>query len=114
MTMNDTRTLDKREISTILAALRNWQMYPMIVREQDLIASDDELILPLNDDEIDELCEAINCSAEVEIFRTKGFDRIGNIVLRYRDDGFVEGEVFSTEEEAAEAWVSMVANKETK
>lgn len=55
------RTLTDREIGTILAALRYWQ--------QDLEANDDppisehfEDVRPLTADEVDDLCERLNCA----------------------------------------------------
>ncbi len=55
--------LDHRETSTVLAALRHYQAH-MDTASQDVrnVASDDGAVEPLSEDEIDELCERINCS----------------------------------------------------
>jgi hypothetical protein len=57
--------LDTRKISTILAALRFWQantqpVPPMIYD----IATSDCTVTPLSADEIDDLCEELNCEPE--------------------------------------------------
>jgi signal transduction histidine kinase len=54
--------LDDREHATVLAALRYWQREGgiMALREWD-IASNDETLVPLDDKDIDALCERLNC-----------------------------------------------------
>ena len=55
--------LNHREISTVLAALRFYQANQQIVTGPiENIATDDRQIIRLSDDEIDDLCERINCS----------------------------------------------------
>lgn len=50
-----------RQLATILAALRYWQRtVPQDARECSDIATNDLTLAPLNDDEIDVLCERIN------------------------------------------------------
>lgn len=36
--------------------------------------------------------------------RTDDYDRVGNVILFYRSDGFVEGAIFADEAEAIEVW----------
>ena len=53
--------LNARELATVLAALRLWQ--ETVNRHEEPmweIATDDGMIEPLSDDEIDELCERLN------------------------------------------------------
>ena len=59
--------LNEREFSTVLAALRYWQSNPArrALPEWD-IATNAGVLEPLDDDEIDELCEQFNCGAEEE------------------------------------------------
>jgi len=54
--------LDHRELSTVLAALRLWQRDGFQDPNRDLhdVASDDGSCVPLNDTEIDKLCERLN------------------------------------------------------
>lgn len=50
-----------RELATVLAALRFWQeLTGMSIRFKDEIATDNDRHVPLNDLEIDALCEKIN------------------------------------------------------
>ena len=50
-----------RELATVLAALRFWQgLTGMSIRIKDEIATDNDRHVPLNDLEIDALCEKIN------------------------------------------------------
>ena len=50
-----------RELATVLAALRFWQgLTDMSIRIKDEIATDNDRHVPLNDLEIDALCEKIN------------------------------------------------------
>ena len=50
-----------RELATVLAALRFWQgLTDMPIRIKDEIATDNDRHVPLNDLEIDALCEKIN------------------------------------------------------
>ena len=50
-----------RELATVLAALRVWQgLTNMSIRIKDEIATDNDRHVPLNDLEIDALCEKIN------------------------------------------------------
>ncbi len=55
----------KRQLATILGALRAYQASPPFAREIDMIAvgdivSDGSTITPLTDEEIDAFCEALN------------------------------------------------------
>jgi hypothetical protein len=60
--------MDSRQLATILAALRYWQRdMPPEARIEDDIASDGRTLVPLTDEEIDELCEALNFGEVVEI-----------------------------------------------
>ena len=53
--------LDKRELATVLAALRYWQQQVVpIARIGDDIATDVRHVIPLSDAEIDRLCERLN------------------------------------------------------
>jgi hypothetical protein len=53
--------VNERQLGTTLAALRLWQRQTdREARHEDDIASDGGRIEPLNDDEIDELCETLN------------------------------------------------------
>jgi hypothetical protein len=52
--------LNSRELATILAALRYWQRAPMLGALADIATNDGEYEA-LSPDEIDELCEKINC-----------------------------------------------------
>lgn len=63
MTAKTTITLDRRELSTALAALRYWQRLAFAQDErgpEDDIASDGGTISILDPEEIDDLCERIN------------------------------------------------------
>jgi len=55
--------LTPRELATILAALRYWQ-YDLAKNGSDEIISVhfDAMVTPLTVDEIDDLCERLNCS----------------------------------------------------
>lgn len=62
--------LDKREIATVLAALRLWQMWQIgenyrtiNIPVLDEIASADGEVEPLTNIEVDALCERINAGA---------------------------------------------------
>lgn len=60
--------LDNRQLATILAALRYWQRnMPVDARLEDDIASNGGQVTPLADEEIDEICEAVNFGEIVEI-----------------------------------------------
>lgn len=54
-------TLSRRELATVLAALRLFQATPTIPPQIDELASDCQTFEPLTADEIDELCERLNC-----------------------------------------------------
>jgi len=61
----DREPLSEREIATVLAALRAWQQSPM--RGDcglDDIATDSGTVEALDADEIDDLCERINCGED--------------------------------------------------
>ena len=60
--------MNKRELATVLAALRYWQREGLISggHEQD-IASDGETIKPLSAEEIDALCEELNCRSKCKV-----------------------------------------------
>jgi hypothetical protein len=54
--------LDSRELGTVLAALRLWQVYPYNPLDEFAnIATNGGEHVPLLDDEIDDLCERLNC-----------------------------------------------------
>ena len=60
--------LTDRELSTILAALRHWQRGGCCdLQIQDIAANtlSDRPCTPLDEREIDDLCEALNCGALV-------------------------------------------------
>ena len=58
------------ELSTILAALRLWQRTPLYSVEPEFdIATGDGTIDPLDNEDIDSLCERLNCG---EIVRIEG------------------------------------------
>jgi hypothetical protein len=53
--------LTSQEAATILAALRRWQATTIFMeRSLNEIATDMGTLTPLNNDEIDQLCEKIN------------------------------------------------------
>lgn len=52
--------LDRRELATVLAALRFWQSAMHVPARFNVIATDGDQIEPLTGDEIDALCERIN------------------------------------------------------
>jgi len=52
--------LSDREIATLLASLRNWQIDALNEDLAEAFAGHFEDHEPLSDDEIDELCERIN------------------------------------------------------
>jgi hypothetical protein len=58
--------LDARELATVLAALRNWQTHLCV--NDGLpgaeFAEHFEGIDPMTDEEIDELCERLNCGED--------------------------------------------------
>lgn len=55
--------LTKQETATVLAALRYWQREGLISSGHEIdIATDGGTIEPMSKDDIDELCERINCS----------------------------------------------------
>jgi hypothetical protein len=60
------RCISERETATILAALRYWQREGLMSAgaEQD-VASDGERFQALSAEEIDTLCERINCDARL-------------------------------------------------
>lgn len=53
----------RRELGTILAALRSWQRRGRRDREPMImsILTDDDSFAPLDPEEIDELCQRLNC-----------------------------------------------------
>lgn len=57
--------LNKRETATVLAALRYWQREGFISsgHERD-IATDGDTLKEMTKDEIDDLCERINCDGD--------------------------------------------------
>jgi hypothetical protein len=62
--MNTQPTFTVRELSTVLAALRAWQAAPAATRYNskftDIATDNDTFAIPLEDDEIDALCERLN------------------------------------------------------
>jgi|SRR5579872_3259729 len=52
---------DGREIGTILAALRMYQVAGYIQKDLEEIATDNFTLKPLDYDEIKKLCEKVNC-----------------------------------------------------
>lgn len=52
--------LTDREVATVMAALRNWQIDGLNEDLGDAFCGHFEEHAPLSDDEIDELCERIN------------------------------------------------------
>jgi hypothetical protein len=59
--------LTDREIATILASLRNWQIDGLNEDLGDAFCGHFEERAPLSDDEIDELCERINDAGERQV-----------------------------------------------
>ena len=58
-------TIDSRELSTILAALRYWQREGLMsCGHEGSIACNGGDIKPLTATEIDDLCERLNCEEE--------------------------------------------------
>lgn len=55
--------LTPRELATVLAALRYWQHLLLIREHTGPISADhfDDEITPLSADEVDDLCERLNC-----------------------------------------------------
>jgi hypothetical protein len=50
-----------KEVATILAALRDWQRWHLGQAGEDAIATNDGEFDPLDDVEIDDLCQRLNC-----------------------------------------------------
>lgn len=83
--------LNDRELATVLAALRHWQDD---IPEGDREGFDhfDEKLTPLNDDEIDKLCEALNSDddnvvvAHVDTSGLSGGAETGDLLGAYRDE----------------------------
>jgi len=59
--------LTDREIATLLASLRNWQIDGLNEDLADAFCGHFEEHAPLSDDEIDELCERINFAGEAQV-----------------------------------------------
>ena len=57
--------LSDRELATVLAALRHWQQN-LADNENEIPVADhfDDQITPLTVEEIDDLCERLNCGPE--------------------------------------------------
>lgn len=56
-------TLDERQLATVLAALRHWQATPSEhTMDLNAIATNEDEFAALDLEEIDELCEEINCA----------------------------------------------------
>lgn len=53
--------MDARETATVLAALRRWQLQSVLTHQGCSIATNDGEFEPLDADEIDDLCERLNC-----------------------------------------------------
>jgi hypothetical protein len=68
-------SIDIRQLNTILAALRWWDVCKQskVVIPLEIVAIEldseegDDVINPLTSDEINELCERLNCSSAIEI-----------------------------------------------
>jgi hypothetical protein len=59
-------TLDNRELAAVLAGLRLLQVTPIVPPEiAEIAIAGGEINLPLNRDEIDSLCERLNCEPDV-------------------------------------------------
>lgn len=54
--------LTSQEFGTILAALRHWQKTSVRYRRRNVFATNFDMFDPLDDDEIDRLCEGLNTS----------------------------------------------------
>jgi hypothetical protein len=62
----DTMTLTDRDLATVLAALRYWQQ-DLSENEGPIITHHfDDRITPLTVEEIDDLCEQLNCGMAVK------------------------------------------------
>jgi len=59
--------LSDRDIATLLASLRNWQIDGLNEDLADAYCGHFEEHAPLSDDEIDELCERINFAGERQV-----------------------------------------------
>lgn len=59
-----TVSLDSNELATVLAALRYWQQDLAANGDEPIISEHFEDVKPLTPDQIDDLCERINCSPE--------------------------------------------------
>jgi hypothetical protein len=59
--------LTEREIATVLAALRNWQIDGLNEDLGDAFCGHFEEHRQLSDDEIDELCERLNLAGEGQV-----------------------------------------------
>ncbi len=53
--------LDERELSTVLAALRLWQLTKSYRQDLDDIATNDNTVFAMDENEIDTLCQRLNC-----------------------------------------------------
>lgn len=56
--------LSPREVAHVLAALRNWQIDSLNEDLAATFAGHFEDLTSLDDDEIDDLCERLNCAPE--------------------------------------------------
>lgn len=56
---NRSTRLNKRQLATVLAALRYWQQ-DLVENEEPPISPHFHDVTPLTDDEIDELCDQLN------------------------------------------------------
>ncbi len=56
--------LSSRELAQVLAALRNWQVDSLNEDFNAAFAGHFEDLRPLDDDEINGLCERLNCTPE--------------------------------------------------
>ena len=96
--------LDKRELGTVLAALRHYQTAPENVRDKHHIATDGGIFAELSTEEIDELCGRINAPEEETTIvvglegglvqgASSNVDGINMIVLDYDTEGADDDEV---------------------
>jgi hypothetical protein len=70
-----TVSLDSAELATVLAALRYWQQDLEANGAEPVISEHFEDVKPLTPDQIDDLCERINCSPEPSKSKNKTMHR---------------------------------------
>jgi hypothetical protein len=67
--------VNSRELGTVLAGLRYWQRDMPGSKDLQMIATDDGEHVPLDEDEIDNLCEHLNCARPFMVRVTASHDQ---------------------------------------